>query len=147
MTTIAYDGKTISSDGLICSGNEITSTNYQKIFVDCGEYKAVAITGYVQKSDALIKWIASGQPETDDNFIDDYTVLLITDSNVLIEIDMNKGFDFKFLGCETPYSLGSGRSIALGAMKAGASPKIAVEIASKLDCVTGGRIVEYELFK
>lgn len=38
------------------------------------------------------------------------------------------------------YAIGSGRSLAIGALLMGASPKKAVEIASKVDRTTGGKI-------
>jgi ATP-dependent protease HslVU (ClpYQ) peptidase subunit len=42
-----------------------------------------------------------------------------------------------------PFAIGTGRTAALGAMKAGATARQAVEIAAQIDVYTGGKITSY----
>lgn len=53
------------------------------------------------------------------------------------------GSDFSLIGGVKSTSIGSGSSYALGALRAGASPKEAVRIAAEFDVYTGAKVVEY----
>ena len=57
MTTIAYDGKNIASDGLTSAGNRIERTDTPKIFENIGGFRFIAVAGAVQKLEAFLGWI------------------------------------------------------------------------------------------
>lgn len=145
MTTIAFDGKSIAADGLIICGNEISSFNEKKIWTDALGYKAIAISGNWQKVDMFIRFV-KGHNVSKIDLKGNYIVMMITNDNKIITIDMDVGYDFKFNVGMSQYAIGSGGEYALGAMIAGASAKKAVECAESVDITTGGEIVSHQLF-
>jgi len=53
------------------------------------------------------------------------------------------GSDFALIGNARFAAIGSGSSYALGALRAGATPKDAVRIAAEFDVYTGAKVIEY----
>jgi ATP-dependent protease HslVU (ClpYQ) peptidase subunit len=136
MTTIATDGKTVAADTLMTSNIRdcFDFIKVRKIGKDI-----VACSGGADEIVAYFNWI-SGKSTVKP---------IIEESNKFHALHVNK--DGVFYTCapnwskfnvDVPYALGSGGSIALGAMLAGASPAEAIRIAMKKDLYTGGTVTE-----
>lgn len=145
MTTIAYDGKTISADSRITSGNEIITDNQQKIFKlkkNSKNYIAFAISGEIRFARVFEKWIKSNGEFT------------LSMENTCIVAITNKGKAHKYYDDDNYESsmsecvcVGSGRDYAITALRLGKTPKVAVKIASELDVFTGGKITSLNIKK
>jgi ATP-dependent protease HslVU (ClpYQ) peptidase subunit len=99
-------------------------------------------TGSVTFGCRMVEWLNDGGElpvlkEPDDGFI----ALLLKPSGGLFLM----GQDGHPSEIQAPYAVGSGMDIAIGAMRAGASPTRAVEIAAECDPHTGGEITELAL--
>lgn len=140
MTTIAWDGKTLAIDSKMCSADIIESITIQKLYLDIGEYKAVAFCGGYAEALDVIDWLKAGRK-------DDFPK---GDSGCVLCVD-GKGslYSYNFTGKgrrilrKGVYADGSGWLLALGAMDAGATAVEAVKIAGNRDVYTGGRIRSY----
>ena len=141
MTTIAWDGKTLAVDSMVTSGSTIISIDQEKLFIDIGRYKAVAISGSIVCMEALIEWICNGE-NGDPPKVDDYDSLMCVDED-------GRMLTFWHDSSKKPQynsgitAGGNGHEIALGAMEAGATAVEAVEIACKLNIYTGGKVQSY----
>jgi ATP-dependent protease HslVU (ClpYQ) peptidase subunit len=143
MTTICWDGKTLASDGMMCTGDTITQEDRVKIFtldnhekISIGVPIAFCVAGTLGHKNKIIDWIKS-------DFKNDFN------------IDENWGFDgfiltktsiFKFSSnltiCEIfgPMAIGTGYNFALSAMLMGKDSIEAVRHASKLCLFTNDNI-------
>lgn len=138
MTTIAWDGKTLSGDGRITSGTLICSEKEVKVRFLKGAIhgeKTIAIgwAGACEDAYHLMALLQQNQVEAITEL--DINALLITEKNIY-------RFDGKFFypKCDTFEVLGTGSAIALSAMSLGLNSRDAVKHACKLDCNTGGKI-------
>ena len=146
MTTIAWDGKTLATDGRATNNDVVENDSTKKLFKIKGGihgYVSCAICGNYVDALKIIKWIKSGM--TDDfPEIDKETsaaVICIKKNNTLdIYRSANKGFPLPHKGI---YTDGSGWEIAMGAMDAGATAIEAVKIACRRDVHSGGKIQSY----
>lgn len=140
MTTIAWDGKTLAVDSKETANGTIISTSRKKLYLDQGQYKAVAISGDLVDCLNIIDWIASGG-------LGDKPA--IPEGSSIIAID-ECGRAYRYISpclirleIKAPYGDGSGYELVLGAMDAGATAVEAVKIACKRDVYTGGRVRSY----
>lgn len=138
MTTIATDGKVIAADSRGVS-DFILQGNINKVF-RLKDGSIAAFAGHSLCYSAAIEWLNGGEKP---NFKDAEFYALILDSDGVWYVDDN----YHKERMPAPYAIGSGCKFAMAAMLAGASPKEAVRIASKLDENTGGRIRVMEYAK
>ena len=138
MTTIATDGKVLVGDGLSTSNGLICSTDNVKVHRIGSEL--VGCAGLQDTTLAYLKWLRKKGPKplgVEDNFnavhVSSKGVFLICGNN-LSKIEVTP-----------PFAIGSGADHAIGAMAAGATPRQAVVIVSKLTTSTGGKITELKL--
>ncbi len=136
MTTIATDGKTIAADGLVVCGNTISKRNSIKLYRVNTEI--VGIAGKIDDALTYLRWYREGGEPPTDSSID---VLHLRKDGVYTANAPN----WNLFKVDTPYTIGSGEGIAMGAMLAGCTPEEAVRWAVKYDIYTGGRIHVMEL--
>lgn len=141
MTTIAFDGETISCDTLMVDG----STQYllgTKILST--EHFLIAGSGEVYQIQRAYRSLEN----TDDKSIQSWRSWdkdMAEDIRLLV-ISKRTGKCWLLVGGElvkcprTPIAIGSGGDVAVGAMMMGATSREAVKIASKIDVYTGGKI-------
>lgn len=137
MTTIACDGHWMAADGLLTfengiisefDGTKIVRLKDGSLLGGSGEYHAIAaLRAYLDGEKTDVE--ASGSWDA---------IRLMPDGSGRYYCDKHPQYGDV---CSWPATLGSGGSLALGAMLAGATPKKAVEIAAMRDIETGGTIV------
>jgi len=134
MTTIAWDGKTLASDS--CSWSGGVRRKVKKCFVVEREGRKilVAFSGSGSYCTQVLKWMTgeSDRPNPSDYFdkenISGQCAVVIDDElkvwalgNDLVYMEM----------CEEKFAYGAGQDIAWGALEAGASSIMAIEISIK----------------
>jgi len=138
MTTIAFDGQSLAADGRVMSGDMIVTNTATKIFKH--GTKLIAGSGSPAHIKQFFDWYKYQQ---NSNYKD-------IDINVIV-CDILTGIAYfydsdGFVGpIDDTLALGSGREYAAGAISQGATARQAVEIASKFDPYTGGKIEVYTL--
>ena len=141
MTTIAWDGKILAVDSQCVASDIIINNNEQKLFLDVGPYKAVAISGSLQEMILFIRWLDrrdnTDQPELREGGV---AVCVCENGALYTYFSQHKGNPQPHHGI---FTAGTGCEIALGAMEAGANAIKAVEIACKRDIYTGGKVHHY----
>lgn len=148
MTTIAWDGKILATDGLMCADGMIMRTDTNKILVGdsqiCsglgGKILALASSGYPDTNECLYKWLIlfygidsawqGGKSFSAIVIKESKDAVLVTkeDDDPHISITPLTGV----------YAIGHGRDFAMGALLAGASADVAISVTSQLDPYTGG---------
>jgi len=142
VTTIATDGYTMAGDGRVCAGGILETNKRVKVFRIGKEI--IGCSGTSNTIDAYLKWLRKEGPEP-----------LLDDGALVIAIHLcgkNKVYrvespNYSRIRVQTPYAIGSGRELAIGAMLAGKTPSQAVRIATKLDTASGGKITEISLLQ
>ena len=145
MTTIAFDSQLgeIAADSQETwgSGHKYKCRKLYRV----GDY-IVATAGGSYAGMAFVRWLENweGEPDWDDHpdFInldldEDFECLVINPDKTCVTV--NRLF-IPVEATDRYICLGSGGKAAAGAMFAGATPKEAVRIASKIDTYTGGKI-------
>ncbi len=146
MTTIAWDGKTLATDGRATTNDVIESDNIKKLFKTKkrdSDYVSCAFCGSYVDALKILKWINEGRgddfPEIDKEI--SVSIICVKRNNTLdIYRRENKGFPLPHKGL---YTDGSGWELAMGAMEAGATAVEAVKIACRRDVHSGGKIQSY----
>jgi len=142
MTTIAYDGKTIASDGRLTEGDTIIGEDYIKLKrLDDGA--VIGIAGNPVFFNAFVRW-QNGEPDGVDPVKFKATSFIVAAKDGAVVYDNSTA---NHIAIKPPYALGSGSHYAIAAMKAGASATKAVQIAAELDVWTGGVITTMRLDK
>lgn len=101
-----------------------------------------AVAGSVDvNSHNFLKWVEDGC-ENDPPLPGKSQVFVLWDKTGLYEFNKSGSIPVPFTSF---YAWGSGESIALGAMAAGANAVEAVNLAAKFDIYTGGKVVSYTL--
>lgn len=140
MTTIATDGKSMAADSRGCANNIVRNDSEVKLHRISGG-RITGCSGTIGAAKAYIAWLdkndGSAKPKVDDGFR-----ALVLHPEGRIEVHCNDEMPDI---AQAPAVLGSGGSLALGAMLAGASPAEAVEIAAMRDPFTGGTITELSI--
>jgi len=131
MTTIAFDGKTLSADSQI-TGAYLENGCYKikrigdKLCGGAGDFQSVLM---------FFNWIKDGEPEKKPDLDKDFEALIVCGNKVhwigekLIRIPTAK-----------ICAIGSGCQFAIAAMYCGKTSKEAVALAKKLDAGTGGKV-------
>lgn len=135
MTTIATDGLMMAADGLITENERVCMTDCVKIR-RLKDGRIVGFAGNAYNWDAFAKWLEDGGdvPSVHDGFA---SLVLWPDGHVSSFDEHGR----EFPEC-APAAIGSGSSVAIGAMDAGKSAKEAVLIACKRDIHSGGIVTE-----
>lgn len=134
MTTVAFDGTTLAAD-----------TRWQSAYIQCHETskifrhknKVCGAAGLAQDAILFRQWVIGGMKEDQKPNLckDTFCAIVVTDGKPeryeSALVPMPAG---------VPSATGSGCELAMGAMLAGANAKKAVQIASRLDTGTGGKI-------
>lgn len=137
MTTIAWDGRYLAADTLGTRDGNRSLSELRKLLVSNG--RAFATCGnYGPAMERLVEWYEAGHdPENLPN-------MPKADGGLIVV----SGRQLWVISCEMPYpdeehppfTLGSGRDIALGSMDRGATAMEAVQSAIRWDINTGGEI-------
>ena len=139
MTTIATDGITIAADSRSTRNREILAGQTQKIIIRNGR-SIYASSGATLLRNALIEWHVNGANPKDLPVRGNDTpwaLLVIEAPGDLTLYDDEAPYPVKLT---VPFTMGSGRDFAMGAMLAGASPAEAVKIACAKDIYTGAPV-------
>jgi hypothetical protein len=139
VTVICTDGLLIASDGRTARGWELIADDTKKIFVR--QETIFAVAGLNGLTDALIDWWLAGHDPKDlpicgkgDN--DSWDMIVINRDGQFL-ITNRTPYPVRFVA---PFAIGSGCVEARAAMKMGADPRRAVEIAISMDLGCGGTI-------
>lgn len=136
MTTIATDGKSIASDGQVTDNSIIEDLNRKKVH-KLPDGRALGFAGCLISCEMFLEWIkdtTQQPPEGSDEF-----EAVVIDGSDKVTVYNHR---YSPLVMPTPYCTGTGKQVALGAMMAGATPKQAVKLATKVDIYSGGTVRE-----
>lgn len=149
MTTVAWDGRTMSADTLATDSWGLKEEVRDKVKVGVD-----FLCGMAGENGRLTKWFKTvavmnldqvlnyGYPEYDRDSND--PAIILAGHNGRIYRHVAGGF-FK---CSRPFhAVGSGRDFALGAMQMAADSRTAVLVAMAFDNGTGGEVMTWELPK
>lgn len=140
MTTIAWDGCTLAADKKASrNGMAHTVTKIHRLARGPYDNYLAGICGHLSTGIEVLEWLESGAdpatfPERQKDSDTSAHVLMISPEgkvSLLEESYIPMSFD------DTIFAIGTGREIAMGAMKFGASAREAVQIATQLDNSTG----------
>lgn len=136
MTTIVTDGYSMAGDGRVGWGNNNIYDKAVKIRRIGNQI--IGCSGSADKAIEYLKWCEKGRDREDmpTGMNDECTALHLTKSGVFI----SNGPFFNLKRVNRIIGIGSGAEFAVGAVMAGATPRQAVKIASKIDSGTGGKI-------
>lgn len=152
MTTIAFDGETLASDGL-ATFNEgiIADYSFKKIYDTSGfseRFAAVGVSGSVHAVDAVLQCARQGGPEgIATQGMDFHAVLIDYEGNTYTWSGGNYLWKYKSFNKKGVVAVGSGEDIAIGALEFGATAEEAVQIASQHDVYSGGEVVTIKVAK
>lgn len=146
MTTIAYDGRYIACDSQETMGNAKTlCTKFVVVNQDFVAFTAGTSTAGLKAVDHIKSALIFAETGKVINFPDalfsdeeNFTVWLANLHNGVISEFTKDGMSST--GLINVDALGTGRDFALTAMYLGKSAREAVQVASQLDCYTGGKI-------
>ena len=141
MTTIVWDGKTLCADSLLSDTGGMRCGEIPKIVHSRYRKKPalIGVTGSYSAAFRAVLWL-EGKVKEKPEFTEDFELLIV-------QADMTSfvGRDLSPYPAPTPCELGSGAPKALDALTLGLNAREAVELAIKLDCMSGGTIVEKTL--
>lgn len=133
MTTICTDGQTIAADTLI-TGHGLKHGTFSKL-ARANDGSVIGIAGSPFDLYSFVEWY-DGDRTNEWSAPEDTEILMLSPGG-LIQCFNHLGRSFI---CTAPQAIGSGAPVAYGALATGASPKQAVEAASKYDVRTGGGV-------
>ena len=143
MTTIAYDGTTLSADGRVTVGSTIVHEKENKIVklknLKYGSHELcyAAFAGSLSSFHEYLILLAMGEPEEHSDS-SDVEILFITSKGKALVKEPGKVI---LIECQEKHiALGSGSDFARSAMKLGFSTKEAVKHATTMDIYSGGRV-------
>ncbi len=145
MTTIVWDGKTLSADRRVTANGVIDGTT-TKIVKRKKDGALAGGAGSASLVAAFLRWFMKGErgkrPELK---VDNYEAsAFIIRPDKKIECHDSLGW---FVSDAPTYALGSGYEFAYGALSMGANSKTAVQVAAERDTATGLVIETLELGK
>lgn len=144
MTTVAWDGKTLSADKKANTGGlAFTVTKIYKVN-GC----LIGVSGDLDRAMEMVEWFRKGsEPEKFPVFgrsNDDWCGLLaIKPDKTIWKYERTP---YPFLIENKYFAIGSGRDFAMATMECGGTSKKAIEVASKLDIGTGIGIDSLEFY-
>lgn len=143
MTCIATDGKTMAADGRSAEGDTIVNDEAVKM-VRRSDGAIIGCAGETPICELVRQWFRSGgdpknipdvkaaDPEDPSGF----SALILWPSGEVQYLDWN----FTPTPRALPAAIGSGADIAIGAMKAGKSPRQAIALVAQSSTTVGGKI-------
>lgn len=148
MTVICTDGASVCADTLMTLGTErqLGHSKLRAAKSRSGASAILAVSGSAAVVDALAAWWSAGAKPGDAPKLGpdaSWTLLVVTTGGMSFYSDRVP----YPLSVAPPFAMGSGGDYALGAMKHGASPKRACEIACELDTSCGGPIETMDLME
>jgi ATP-dependent protease HslVU (ClpYQ) peptidase subunit len=138
MTTVACDGFWIAADGLVTTESGMIVEFEAAKLARLKDGSIIGGSGVYHAIDPLRAFLEGDKAEVEVCGGEWDAIRLMPDGTGLFYCDRHPTLG---VPCSWPAVLGSGGSIALGAMLAGKTPKEAVEIAASRDVETGGAIV------
>lgn len=132
MTTIATDGKSMAGDGRGVACGTIISAQGLKVG-RLSDGSLFGMAGAKEDRVPVVEWLENGGKKPKVQRL----------SALHLRADGSLWYFNELLnpsGADLPCAVGSGMDLAIGAMEAGASPEMAVEIAARRDPDTGGTI-------
>jgi ATP-dependent protease HslVU (ClpYQ) peptidase subunit len=149
MTTIAFDGRYLAADSLICTNDtkegyvkKIIATNIKEQFD-----AIVAFAGEYAAALAFIDSLRENYPNAyaKPNYGEpDYCALVVHSCGGFDEYTSKYEYPETFKSLTNFRAMGSGVNFALGAMAAGKNAKEAVEIAIQFDAKSGGDVLVFD---
>jgi hypothetical protein len=139
VTTIATDGKTMAGDGRTCRDDLVTSEVSVKIH-RLADGSLFGGAGISHETRALRDWLDKGG-EGSPPKAKDLAALVLKPNGELWYYCNDSAPSLT----SAPNAVGTGEQLAIGAMEAGASPERAVEIASRRDVHSGGKVTSLSL--
>jgi ATP-dependent protease HslVU (ClpYQ) peptidase subunit len=138
MTVIAWDGRYVAADSLVCYGSTRGAGPVKKIRTTAKA--AYALTGHGALFDPMIEWIENGakpddKPSCGDNYSD--TLILQFLDGKCYGYRVSLPYPDELIA---PDAWGAGADFAIGAMEAGKNAAEAVEIAIRRETYTGGPV-------
>lgn len=148
MTTICYKDGVLAADSQVTAGNIICNNNFDKVErFDSSEFGSVYVAAagtlsHICEMFTFIGQIFAGETPGPIKFgSGEFQAVMLTEDGKLHEAMLtDASTDITWIECESPWAIGSGAQVALGAMAKGASPEEAVHIASKHDCYTNDNV-------
>ena len=156
MTTIAFDGKTLSSERAVRSGNYSPHNNFKKlnvlsngmVCVMCGalgaQRKVLNILSSIPKASTNIDYVAGNFNKSN---LSGVALLLVVNSKLFhlyIDEEVNTGEVF-VTHLSSPIAFGSGTDFAAGVLALGFTSDYAVLAATLCDTGSGGKIDTYNI--
>lgn len=139
MTTIACDGKSMAGDGRACRNDLIVNEAAVKVhrLADGSLFGGAGDKHELQELRAWLDAGAQGSPPKAKDFA---AFVLKRNGELWYHTDRSVP-----VLTEAPNAVGCGEELAIGAMEAGASAQQAIEIASRRNTSTGGKITALHL--
>jgi ATP-dependent protease HslVU (ClpYQ) peptidase subunit len=140
MTTICFDKRigVMAGDKLACVGDN-KHGRVTKVFKMHGSL--IGIAGASDVAVAILRWFENGRSDDDWPELQydstECSVLVVEPDGV---VSMYERYPIPIVMEQEMHAIGSGRDFALAAMLLGCDPAKAVDVASALDCYTGGGI-------
>ncbi len=140
MTTIVYKNNLIAYESLLTHNGIVTDDDYDKRIISKGV--SFFFVGPVPDYQVFISLYEGGPGKPGA-----CAAAIIYDHGELLQggIDEDDSFWKEPIDRKKSLALGSGRSFALGAIDMGASAYMAVKMAVKRDCYSGGRIRTFKV--
>jgi len=137
MTTIAYKDGIIAYDSRLTHGDIIKTDTANKKYDINGV--SFFCSGSPSDIPQFVNWWFTGENPDDISLS-----AFVYDGKLWQAGTNNTDGPWKTI-LDVPYAIGSGMDFAIGAMDMGASAKEAVQVASKRDIYTGGKIKEFRV--
>lgn len=146
MTTVAYDGRYIACDSQETAGSTITQcVKFEVVNEDFVAFSSGTASACLKAVDYLKRSLNSTCENGTISFPNDmfkedesFAVWLVNLHNSVVCEFTKDGMTSKRLMCQD--AMGSGRDIAITAMYLGKNAREAINVASALDCYTGGPV-------
>jgi ATP-dependent protease HslVU (ClpYQ) peptidase subunit len=141
MTTVAYKNGILAGDGKACRGDLVLSLSERKV-QRLKDGSLVAVVGRPAPSPPFIDWLAAGQEGDAPTLGNECGVIHLRKDGTLRVYEDGGHIDEP---PDKPHAWGSGWQIAATAMACGKSAREAVEIATRLDVWSGGKVIAMSL--
>lgn len=152
MTTIAFDGRFLASDGRATAGGMITGKQVQKIFPLNLIANGTNVRGVFAGAGCFeTLMLVKNHLEANDLFESELVPEIEPESFgglVVLETGEVYCLEQKLVPMphEVPCSIGSGSPFAMAAMVSGKAAPAAVDVAKDLDCYSGGKTQVFDLY-
>lgn len=136
MTTIATDGKTMSSDSLETANDTITGSSVQKMW-KLSDGRIVGVAGDVAQIHRFLDWLDLDDEDRKPSRFKGMSALMLHPDG---SVTMFEGDAGVFMPQEIPAAIGTGYISALTALDMGADTAKAIQMAIKRDVMSGGKV-------